>query len=88
MRGRSDNDRRVTSGPFEGTRVRDNRIDIKYTPDANVGRCEKIVFIQVVKRTGTRTGHDGKLDTHDDVKVPLKPSDFENFEGARKIDGL
>ncbi len=78
--------RRVTGGPFEGTRVIDSRIDIKYTPDANVGKCEKIVFIQVVKRTGTRTGPDGKLGTPDDVNVPLMPSDFENFEGARRID--
>ncbi len=82
----NDNDRRVAGGPFGGTRVIDNRIDIKYTPDANAGRCEKIVFIQVVKRTGTRTGPDGKLGTSDDVAVPLKPSDFENFEGARRID--
>src|SRR5574341_1444165 len=56
----SANEKRVTGGPFEGTRVRDNRIDIKYTPDANVDGCEKIVFIQVVKRTGTKGGPDDK----------------------------
>lgn len=84
--GRSDIDRRVTGGPFEGTRVRDDQIEIKYTSDANASGCEKIVFIQVIKRTGTKAGPDGKLDTSDDVKVPLKPSDFENFEGARRLD--
>jgi len=82
----SQDGKQVTAGPFNGTKITGGKIDMKYTPDANVSPCRQIRFTQVVKRTGTKPGPDGMLGTADDVNTGLKPSDFKNFPGAAILD--